>query len=465
MNLEDRLRSHMHSGDDLFAESGQDVGAITSAGRRRTRRNQVGGAAVGGVLALGLVFGIASQTDGNEPEEFAGEDSAEISALDMESGVASDDPSASGPIDEDPPSTGECIDCGPVPPPLIEHETFIEYEAIVGVDEGFAGLRATEDGIVAITSEDGIRWLPLGTSGIPAGAEITGIVHDGGVFAAPFVVYDEQTATSMSYIGTSTDLVNWTVEQIDLGDDFSDPFLDAVVLSDGEVIAVVMVWPPFDDASEELVILPDPSIFTIRGPVGGPYSATPLSTTGFGIGGLTAADGVVMFTVSTEDGADIWASDGGEWTLVRQSPPEEFPTLGGEGENMYLVDSGGAERSDDAGVSWIELDIGASILDSYSSAIVVSSDDTVAVLFSLVSDDGRNGGHVLVAGAGDALEEVALEGFVPGPAFVNLVAVNTEEALIEVFPEPEIFDEELAASSGVVEEPEILPRYVRVPLS
>ncbi len=48
---------------------------------------------------------------------------------------------------------------------------------------------------------------------------------------------------------------------------------------------------------------------------------------------------------------------------------------------------------------------------------------------------------------------------------MNLVAVNTEEALIEVFPEPENFDEELAASSGVVEEPEILPRYVRVPLS
>lgn len=450
MNLEDRLRSHMHSGDDLFAESGQDVGAITSAGRRRTRRNQVGGAAVGGVLALGLVFGIASQTDGNEPEEFA--DSAiesaeaEMATSAEESFLAEDD------------GAGEVITTP-------TGETFIEYEAIVGVDEGFAGLRATADGIVAITSEDGIRWLPLGTSGIPAGAEITGIVHDGGVFAAPFVVYDEQTATSMSYIGTSTDLVNWTVEQIDLGDDFSDPFLDAVVLSDGEVIAVVMVWPPFDDASEELVILPDPSVFTIRGPVGGPYSATPLSTTGFGIGGLTAAEGVVMFTVSTEDGADIWASDGGEWTLVRQSPPEEFPTLGGEGENMYLVDSGGAERSDDAGVSWIELDIGASILDSYSSAIVVSSDDTVAVLFSLVSDDGRNGGHVLVAGAGDALEEVALEGFVPGPAFVNLVAVNTEEALIEVFPEPEIFDEELAASSGVVEEPEILPRYVRVPLS
>ncbi|MDW3177626.1 MAG: hypothetical protein R8J94_09585 [Acidimicrobiia bacterium] len=458
MNLEDRLRSHMHSGDDLFVESRQDVGAITSAGRRRTRRNQVGGAAVGGVLALGLVFGIASQTDGNEPEEFA--DSAiESAEAEMATSAVEDSVLPDGPVDEDPPSPQECIDCEPVPP------RFIEYEAIVGVEDGFAGLRATEDGIVAITSEDGIRWLPLGTSGIPAGAEITGIVHDDGVFAAPFVVYDEQSAASMSYIGTSTDLVNWTVEQVDLGDDFSDPFLDVVVLSDGEVIAVVMVWPPFDDASEELVILPDPSIFTIRGPVGGPYSATPLSTTGFGVGGLTAADGVVMFIVSTEDGADIWASDGGEWTLVRQSPPEEFPTLGGEGENMYLVDSGGVERSDDAGVSWIELDIDASILDSYSSAIVVSSDDTLAVLFSLVSDDGRNGGHVLVAGADDALEEVALEGFVPGPAFVNLVAVNAEEALIEVFPQPENFDEELAASSGVVEEPEILPRYVRVPLS
>ncbi len=452
MNLEDRLRSHMHSGDDLFVDSGQDVGAITSAGRRRTRRNQVGGAAVGGVLALGLVFGIASQTDGDRGDEFAepGIESAELG----EAETSAEDfelPEDEGVLDETTIFTPS--------------EGFVEFEAIVGVDEGFAGLRATEDGIVAITSEDGIRWLPLETSGIPDGAQITGIVHDDGVFAAPFVVYDERTATSTSYIGTSTDLINWTVEQIDLGDDFGDPFLDAVVLSNGEVIAVVTAWPPFDDASEELVVVAEPSFFTIRGAVGGPYPATLLPATGFGIGGLTAADGAIMFTVSSEDGSEIWASDGGRWAPVRQSSSDAFPTLGGEGENMYLVDSGGVERSDDAGASWVDLDIDPSILDAYSSAMVVSSTDTVAVLFSLVSADGRNGGHILVAGADDVLEEIALEGAVSGPAFVNLVAVNAEEALIEVFPEAEVFDEELAASSGVVEEPEFLPRYVRVPLS
>ncbi len=452
MNLEDRLRSHMHSGDELFAATGRDAGAITAAGRHRTRRNQLGGAAVGGVLALGLVFGIASQTGGNEPDEFANPSAgASESELDMASAVVEDN--ARQESSDLPADTGLAPD-------------FVPYEVVIGVDDGFAGLRATRDGISAITSDDGIEWVEQATNGLPTDAEVTGLVHDDGVFAAPFVVYDELAATTTSYIGTSDDLVTWMVEALDFGDDFSDPFLSDVALTRGDVLAVVMVSPPFGDADEELVEIGNPSIFTIRGPVGGPYQATLLPGSGFGHSGLEAADGVAMFTVSTDDGAETWASSGGEWTMVRQSSFDEFPTLGAAGSNLYLADSSGVERSDDAGLTWVDVDLPQSIGDSASSANIVSSGETVAVLFSLSLADGQNNGYVLVAGSNTMWQEESLAGLVPDRAFVNLVAVSEDEALIEVFPEPEAFDEDQASSSGVVEEPIIEgPRYVRVPLA
>lgn len=449
MNIEDRLRSHMHSGDELFVEPGRDAGAITAAGRRRTRRNQIGGAAAGGVLTLGLVFGIASQTGNNEPEVFALNEPGAAEIGIAESSMRSDVPED---FEE-----GETL---PVPEP-----DFVAYEVVVGVDDGFAGLRATEDAITAIRSDDGIEWSETPTSGIPDGAEITGIVHDDGVFAAPFAVFDELAATTTSYIGTSSDLINWTAEALELGEEFSDPFLSDVALSNGDVVAVVMVSPPFDEQSEELVQLGDSSIFTIRGPADGPYQAELLPSTGLGLGGLTAADGVAMFAVFAGEGAEIWASDGGAWTMVRQSSVDEFPTLGGAGPNLYLIDSNGVERSDDGGVTWVDVRVPETVDDSSSSANVVSSDETMAVLFSVTTPDGQNRGYVLAAGATDVLEEASLAGLVPDGAFVNLVAVSDEEALIEVFPDPEVFDEDLATSSGPVTEPLDGPRYVRVPLT
>lgn len=443
----------MHSGDDLFVETGRDVGAIAAAGRRRTRRNQIGGAAAGGVLALGLVFGIASQTGGNEPDEFAGSsmDAAE-SELDM-AAIASD---------------SERQESSDLPGETVVHPApgFVPYEVVVGVDDGFAGLRATEVGILAITSSDGLAWAEQATTGLPDEAQITGLAHDDGVFAAPFVVYDELAATSTSYIGTSPDLVSWTVEALDLGEEFGDPFVSDVALTSEEIVAVVMVSPPFDVTDGELVETGDPTIFTIRGPVGGPYDATPLAGSGFGLSGLEAANGVVMFTVSTDEGAEVWASSGGEWTMVRRSSFEEFPTLGAAGSNVYLADSTGVERSEDVGMTWVEVDLPAAIDESGTSANMVSSGETIAVLFSLSDLDGQNDGYVLAAGSHDALRDVSLDGLVPDRAFVNLVAVSDDEALIEVFPEPEAFDEDLAASGGVVEEPIIqAPRYVRVPLA
>lgn len=454
MNLEDRLRSHMQSGDELFVETGRDAGAIAAAGRRRTRRNQIGGAAAGGMLALGLVFGVASQIGGDDQADFASEgmSNTESAAIEMESDVAASDIRDEG--------MGLPID--PNADTVVAPGGFIEYEFIVGVSDGFAGIRATEAGIVALRSDDGDEWSVTPTAGIPDGAEITGIVHDDGVFAAPFTVYDELAGSFTSFIGTSQDLVDWTVEVIDFGDDFEDPFLNEVMISNGEVVAVVPVGPSFDEAATEVAA---PSIFVLRGPAGGPYESTLLPDSSYGVSGLAAADDAVMFVVSGDDGSRVWSSTaGGPWTVAREASFEEFPTLANVGASVLLFDGSGVERSIDGGSSWEPVDVAG--VSDFTVASTASEGDTLAVLFLSLADDGQS--FTLAAGSAGALVVVPTDDVVPERAFVLLAAVSDEEALLEVFPEPEVFDEELAASGGLVEVvPDggsLPPRYVRVPL-
>lgn len=457
MNIEDRLRSHLHSGDELFAESGTDAGMISAVGRRRTRRNQIGGAAAGGVLAFGLVFGLSSL--GREgPEEFVSESLSETAEIAEDSEIMADDVvTESQALPEA--GTDELAQ------DAMLAEDFFEHEIIVGVGDGFAGLRATEDGIVALRSNDGIEFSTSPTTGIPENAEITTIVHRDGVFAAPFAVFDDRLGQNESYIGTSNDLVEWTVVAVDLGPDFSDVFLGEVALLDGEVVAVVVASPPFD---EDAVTVADPSIFTLSGPVGGPYAADLLEAGGFGASQLRAAGDVVLFVVSTDSGADLWARSGGAWMMVREFSFEDFPTLTARGTDVYLISGSTVERSSDGGRTWSVLSVSPAVDARTSTAAAVASDDRIAVLFGLTDEVGANVGHVLAVNAADALSEISLDGFVEDRAFVHLVAVSADEALLEVFPEPDAFDEDLAASGGLVEDAqassESEPRYVRVPI-
>lgn len=468
MNLEDRLRSHLHSGDDLFVETGPNAGQITAAGRRRTRRNQIGGAAAGGMLALGLVFGVASQTGDGEQEEFANDaPSFEESAALPADPEASETNAAESTMSEIESADLEFDDVAGDDEIRHAHE-FVEYEVIVGVGDGFAGLRATGGGIMAIRSDDGDEWSSTPTIGIPDRAEITGIEHDDGVFAAPFVVYDELAASFTSYIGTSADLATWAVDVVDFGDEFDDPFLNELVIANGEVIAVVLVGPPFDDVTEQGS---DPSIFILRGPAGGPYASTILPDVGFGVSELTAADDVVMFVVTSDEGARVWAStSSGPWALVRDASLERFPTLASVGSSVFVFDGLAVERSSDGGRRWDRVEVDG--LPDYSGATTMSSGDTLAALFVLASDEVLDAGYVLAAGPADEFVIISTDNVLPDNAFVLLAAVNNEEALLEVFSEPDEFEDDLAASSGIVEddhddhddEDSSTPRYVRIPL-
>ena len=215
MNLEDRLRSHMHSGNDLFVETGPDAGAITASGRRRTRRNQIGGAAAGGVVALALVFGITSQLSSTDTDAVASPALAEAElAPEIESGDMSDvvEEAELDNFAED--EIGESM--------LVDR--FVEFELVVGVADGFAGLRTTEDGIVAIESDDGIEWVETQTTGIPDGAEIVALTHGSGVFAASIAGFDDAGISTTSSIGTSADLQTWNVVPVEFDDVRSPPW-------------------------------------------------------------------------------------------------------------------------------------------------------------------------------------------------------------------------------------------------
>ncbi len=470
MNLEDRLRSHLHSSQDGFATSDRDVGAIASAGRRRTRRNQVGGAA-GGLLALAIVFGMASSFGGGGDEDVFARAETDSAVTDdavtemAESAIAPANDGQGGGLDDA--AQSAAAPDGFVP----------TYEVITGVGDGFAGLRSSASGIEFIESDDGELWSVRPTTGIPEGAEITSITADDGVFAAPFHVFDPATDGSTAYVGTSDDGESWSVSPFELGDDLTDAFLPEVVLSSGDVVGVVIAWPLFDEASDESG---DASVFVVRGPVGGPFEPTLLPTTGFGIGELASTDSVVMFNLFHDGGSRIWAStNAGEWTVVREFGVEGFASLGDGGSQVVLAGAAAIEVSVDEGATWTTPDLQTRLVENNSSVVLVSGPETAAILISRVSPDAELDGHQLLALIDDEWREVSLDRFVPDSAFVSLVAVSDEAALLEIFPVIDDPAEDLAASGGLVEVPgptddhdhdhdldfePAPPSYVRVPL-
>lgn len=457
MNLEDRLRSHMHSGEDLFVESDRDASAITSAGRRRTRRNQVGGAAAGGLLALGIVFGVASSFTGDADQEAVAQAESDLTTTDES--VAEIAESAIAPAN-DGGGFADSIESQAAPDGFVP-----TYEVLTGVGDGFAGLRSSAAGIEFIESDDGESWSVSPTSGIPEGADITSITSDDGVLAAPFHVSDPSNGRHPAYVGTSTDGIAWTVSEIELDGELTDPFLPEVVLSSGEVVGVVTAWPLIEeDSAESRNVL----VFTFRGPIGGPFEPTLLPTTGFGVGELASTDSVVMFNVFHDGGTRIWASgSAGDWGVVRELEFDDFASLGDGDSQIIVAGATAVESSVDAGTTWSSEDLPVPLAADNSSSVLVSGAETAAILISRSSETGESDGHQLVVLIDGDWREVSLEAEVPDLAFVNLIAVSNEEALLEVFPVNDEPADDLAASGGLVETPEVAPApptYVRIPL-
>ena len=342
MNLEDRLRSHMHSGEDQFVENGRDASAIATAGHRRNRRNQIGGAAAGGVLALGLVFGVASSigddvgprelaTEELPTDDFAGpSEEAEVA----ESGLAQD-------------VTGSAIFDG----------SAAQFEIVTGVGDGFAGLRSADGVITAIRSDDGLTWTEAPTTGIST--ELFGqLIYSEGTFAAIFTTFDENIGVERTFIGTSSDLVAWGL--VEVLPDAPDVFLGGLAIKDGQLVSVAQSFSESEDEADL-----DVTLLSITGPVGGPYETVPIPNANFGIDRIVPTNTGFAMTVFTDGPAQTLSSvDGRLWTLAEIARSEQQHSTIASTDSALLsltgVDLGGpsslsVRESSDGGFTWDEV--------------------------------------------------------------------------------------------------------------
>ncbi|MFT7474446.1 MAG: hypothetical protein ACI81L_001371 [Verrucomicrobiales bacterium] len=447
MNLEDRLRSHMHSGEDLFVESGRNASDISSAGHRRTRRNQVGGAVAGGVMVFGLVAGaVAISGTGTDGDNFAAKPQATAADVVPEDGFDESTASAEAPLASDDalnlPQLQSADDMGLLPDDVASDSQFFDgplppFETVVGVGDGFAGLRDTNGVITAIRSEDGQQWTEAATSGIPERAMFVAITHEDGIFA---VVFSRFSNAQELWIGTSSDLENWTVASLE-GSEGLEVFVTSVDIHEGQVIAPAVALNEQAESVEEAVS----AARLYSGPPGGPYGAAELPVEN--PGQIVGSNGAI---VVGDEGSLIRSTNGTTWDSVSGGGAGDFWSLVGTNEVIVALDFDNMVReSTNGGANWSIVDLPGGPSTQRSSVTAIAGGSTVAVFVSTSDDEGLVHSYVINIRRAGAWSAIDLTGaFEPG-VFVSPVAVNDEEAIIQLFDEA----------------PAELPNYLAVPFN
>jgi hypothetical protein len=429
MNFEDRLRSHMHSGEDLFVESARNAGDISSAGHRRTRRNRIGGAVAGGVLVFGLVAGAVSLSGtGTGGDRFASDraESADGSTATAGAALAVDDGTADfAELDNvaesaQLPAAGTADDSqifdGPLPP----------FETVVGVGDGFVGLRDTDGIITALRSDDGQRWTETPTSGIPQGAMFVDITHDDGIFAVVFTRFVEAQEL---WIGTSIDLESWTVASVE-GSDGLEVFVTSLALYEGRIFAPAVALNEQAESAEDSVTAP--RIYS--GSPGGPYGVSELPVEN--PGQIVSSDGAIIVG---DDGSLIRSTNGRTWESISVAGTDGLWAFVATSEVVVALDFDNVvHESTDGGATWSTVDLPSGPASSLSSVTAVAGGSTVAVFVSTSDDEGLVRTYAVNIRQEGGWTSIDLgEAFEPG-VFVNPVAVNDEEVIIQLFDDAPI---------------------------
>lgn len=437
MNLEDRLRGHLHSGEDFFDESGPDAGTIAVAGQRRTRRNQLGGAVAAGVVLIGLVVGGTNALRDSTPEEFAVPDpeTTEVESSEDSSAAteAIEDDVIAQDADVDDSMSSQMFD-GPLPP----------IEIVVGRSDGFVGLRDTNGTLTAISSTDGVNWEEVDTN-LAEGLSVIAIDTDGLTLAATFVLFDG-AGEPTNFIGTSVDLASWDVVPVDLG----AGGLGSVAVNDGVVVASAMSIPSLPEDSTRFT---EPVPMVAAGLAGGPYELVEFGDPGSTVDQLVATEDGFAASVFGETMSLATSPDGRTWDLL--------PVPGGRADFMtpHVVDGAllvtvFAEQIEiyllDAGSEWTPLGLPDELIGRtwFSAAAVSNPRVTAWQFYGDVSNAlvAMVDGELVAVSTSDAVD--------PGLDWM-LVAVSDDELLLQIFSVPGA-ETDGAAPAG--------PTYVRIPL-
>ena len=437
MNLEDRLRNHMHSAEDLFVEGHASASDISAAGKRRTRRNQIGAGLAAGVVGIGLVLGATSLVGTSDSDDIALDEMAQDE-------MAQDDAVMESAMIEPGASDSAMFD-GPV----------ASFDVIVGVDDGFVGLRNDAGSILAIDSDDGVNWQETPTTGLDDNIEIAALTHSDGMLAGVFRTFDKNTGTPQNFIGTATDGTNWTLIAV-LADE-PDAFVSGLAIRDGQVVTTASAFgASAEDEQGEF----SPTGYIIRGPIGGPYQATVLDAVEFGVDRISATSSGFALSAFGDGAPEVWTSTNGDsWSAATVADPaNQFSTIASADGKLLSIGStnlSGAGifqifESVDGGSSWTPVGVPNTVANaSWWSFDVRSSNEAVAVLLTGEAEQEVEGPVTarvgLVVSTGAEFREINLEPFVPASATAILIGVSADEVLLQVAETAEL-------------------NYVRVPL-
>ena len=420
MNLEDKLRSHLQSGPDVIDGLSTTAADLTAAGQRRSRRNRavMGGTAV--LAAVVLIVG-AGALIGDSSDRVD-----EVATGDIDGPAALNDAAEAPPLTEGA-GDAQLFDAElapdtvvPAPPPV--------FDWVVGGDNGFAGLRNRDGEIVALRSADGVTFSEEATSGIPGGSEFVELIAEDDIFVSAFRSVDQL------WIGSSENLTDWDLVEVPFTDStgMGLSLLD-VDIDDGQVLVHTT---PLNSADAEFVGQ------LLVGPVGGPYEQRSAPS---GLISQVATLGDNQLVIAAVDGGIenvLLRSDrGGEWEPVAEIVQSSGLFLLSEIDDDLIAIgySGLTFESTDQGNTFSAVDeIISSVDQDRSSASLVSGDSTVAVSIETWNDNDTPVRNLFIRSAGrwspfDIDAAYDAQGVGPNDV-VQLVAVNDEEVLIQLFP-------------------------------
>ena len=283
------------------------------------------------------------------------------------------------------------------------------------------------------------------TSGIPGGSEFVELIAEDDIFVSAF------TSADRLWIGSSGNLTEWDLVEVPFTDStgMGLSLLD-VDIDDGQVLVHTT---PLNSADAEFVGQ------LLVGPVGGPYEQRSAPS---GLISQVATLGDNQLVIAAVDGGIenvLLRSDrGGEWEPVAEIVQSSGLFLLSEIDDDLIAIgySGLTFESTDQGNTFSAVDeIVSSVDQDRSSAWLVSGDSTVAVSIETWDDNGTAVRNLFVRSAGlwspfDIAAAYDAQGVGPND-IAQLVAVNDEEVLIQLFPSS---GQELGAA----------PIYVSIPI-
>ncbi len=426
MDLEQRLRSELErAGRDAHVSSARPIDEIAAVANTRHQRNRMLGAVGAFALVAAVGFVALVSTRGAETSlEVANSDAApavervdeavespstDTAIDDASTASAESDATDAAPVDSDAgnddtelatnvqaqpgndqeaaeiPGVSRSLQVDQSPVDVQTRSSAVALAAGSGVlvapdgAGGYGGLATrfgSETSIIGLSSGNGLDWVEVELSGVPAGATASLLVEYDGTFVALFESFDPSTGRS-TFVGTSTDLTAWDVSAPLEG----DPFATGVAVGDAGVIVLG------DDTAPDVWV----------GPIGGPYERT-ARLGAVSVSGVTTLGDEFLVAGRSNRGATLFRSRNGvDWTgAVLSSPslPGSDPVVSVDGGTIVLsnVASGGDVSlvSTNGGQTWSQLNadsdgvavnsstLGLLSISSTGAAVAIADDDSFA---------------------------------------------------------------------------------------